>query len=127
MSRERRVKIYCIDERQIVFFFAQANRMNDCFFFELPTEHDSMPEDAEVIRVTHDFSRQCLLVMVWSASFDVVGEGEAAPFAAEPARLMDCATLKRRSIFETHEPATPEDAAKLAPMMQSWRDRNPLL
>lgn len=120
----RRLKIYCVREDDLLFLFARADRLTE--FLLLPYGEDNLPADAEVVRVHYCFSRQCLTLCVHSASFEIVPDGEEIPLAHNP-RVFDVVRLKRRSVLETHEPDTPEDAAKLEAAQASWRDRGPLL
>lgn len=79
---ENRVKVLWVDERYLLDLF-QGPRQ--CMAIKIRSP--KLPDDARVERVTHDWSRRAIGLLVHSAEFPIVPCGMEAPHFEEPGDL----------------------------------------
>lgn len=70
---ERREKMMCLGEAELVEIFLKAHDKFRCVSFE------GVPEGAELGGIQYNFERRCWFIRLRHPSFDVVPEGEPAP------------------------------------------------
>lgn len=95
MKTENRFKVYRIDQT-LALLMLQG--IAECSVLAWP-EQKPLPEDAEIESIVYDWDTRSFSIRVWSASFDIVPDGEAAPREPE---LLEAGHFVLRKI-ETHE------------------------